>query len=65
MQGREGKARDWRVLADVERQLQVPQCIAVTAMRPDMALYSECERIVYFELTIPFEDAIEEAFKVT
>ena len=27
-------------------------------------LYSECERIVYFfELTIPFEDAIEEAFE--
>ena len=29
-----------------------------------MVLYSECERIVYFiELTIPFEDAIEEAFE--
>ena len=43
-------------------QLQVPQCIVVTAMRPDMELYSECERIVYFiELIIPFEDATEEA----
>ena len=40
------------------------QCIAVTAMRPDMVLYSECERIVYFiELMIPFEDVIEKAFE--
>ena len=62
--GKWGKAQDWRLLADVGRQLQVPQCIVVTAMRPDMVLYSECERIVYFiELTIPFEDAIEEAFE--
>ena len=52
------------MLADVRRQLQVLQCVAVTAMRPDMVLYSECERIVYFiELTIPFEDKIEEAFE--
>ena len=43
-----GKARDWRWLADVRRQLQVAQCIVVTAMRPDMVLHSECERIVYF-----------------
>ena len=28
-----GKAQDWRLLADVGRQLQVPQCIVVT-MRP-------------------------------
>ena len=42
---------------------EVPKCIVVVAVRPDMVLYSECERIVYFiELTIPFEDAIEEAF---
>ena len=52
------------MLADVERQLQVPEYIVVTAMRPDMVLYSECECVVYFiELTIPFEDAIEEAFE--
>ena len=29
-----------------------------------MVLYSECDRIIYFlELTIPFEDAIEESFE--
>ena len=29
-----------------------------------MVLYSECERMVYLiELTIPFEDVIEEAFE--
>ena len=55
-----------KVLADVGRQLQVPQCIVVTAMRPDMVLNSECEHVVYcIELTIPFEEAIEEAFEST
>ena len=78
------------MLADVGRQLQVPQCIVVTvmrpamvlysmvamrpdmvlysmvAMRPDMVLNSECEHVVYcIELTIPFEEAIEEAFEST
>ena len=47
------------LLADLGRQ-QVPPCIVVTAMRPDMVLYSECERIVYFtELIIPLEHVIE------
>ena len=33
-------------------------------MRPGMVLHSECEGLVYFtELTIPFEDAINEAFE--
>ena len=42
----------------------------VTALKPDVVLYSDCEHIVYIsELTIPlelmilFEDEIEEAFK--
>ena len=40
------------------------QCIVATAMRSDMVLNSECECIVYFiELTIPFEDAFEEAIE--
>ena len=53
--------KDWTLLTDGGNQLQVPQCIVVTAMIPGMVLYSECKRIVYFiELTLPFEDAIEE-----
>ena len=36
----------------------------MTAIRPFIVLYSECERNVYFiELTIPFEDVIQEAFE--
>ena len=36
----------------------------VTAMRPDLVLYSKCEHIVYFiQLTILFKDTIEEAFE--
>ena len=62
--GKWGKAWEWRLLSDVGRRLQVPRCTVVTAMRSDMVLCSECERIVYFnELTIPFEDAIEEPFE--
>ena len=58
------KVRDWGLLADVGRQLQVSKCIVVTAMRPDKVMYSECECISYFtELMIPFEDVIEEAFE--
>ena len=42
-----------------QRQLHVPKWIVVTTMRPEMVLYSDSERIVYFiELTISFEDAI-------
>ena len=50
------------MLADVGRQ--IPQCIIVSAMTPDMlALYSECGvDIVYFIESL-FEDAIEEAFE--
>ena len=49
---------------EIIMNLQVPQCIVVTAMRPDMALFSKCECIVYFtELTIPFGNGIEEAFE--
>ena len=39
-------------------------CVLLRLLRPDTVLYSECERIVYLiELTIHFEDAIEEAFE--
>ena len=62
--GKWGKARDWRSLADARRQFQVPQCVVVTALSPDMVLYSESEHIVYFiELPIPFEDVTEEALE--
>ena len=46
--GKWGNVWDWRLLADVGSQFQVPQCIVVTAMRPGMMLYCECERIVCF-----------------
>ena len=45
--GRWGKLRYWRLLADFDGRLQVPQCV-MTVIRLDMVLYSECERFVYF-----------------
>ena len=40
--GKLSKAQNWKLLADVGRQLQVQQCIVVAAKRPDMVLYSKC-----------------------
>ncbi|KPP57125.1 hypothetical protein Z043_125183, partial [Scleropages formosus] len=55
-----GEVQDWKLVADVGKQLQMPQCIAVMALRPD--LYSEGSRVMYFiQLTIPFKDAMEDA----
>ena len=46
--GKWGKVWGWRLLANVRRHLQVPQCSVMTSMRPDMVLYSECGCILYF-----------------
>ncbi|XP_076879265.1 uncharacterized protein LOC143527830 [Brachyhypopomus gauderio] len=57
-------ARDWKLLVDVGCKLQVPECIVVTNLRPDVVLYSESKRIVYFiELTVPFEDEVDAAYE--
>ena len=54
--------RAWELRADVNGGLTVPPQIAVTLKRPDLLLWSEKERIVYFvELTVPWEDRVEEA----
>ena len=51
------------MLADVIRQLQVPQSIVVTR-RPDMVFYSKCEHIIYFiDLTIPFGESDGDNFQ--
>lgn len=62
--GRWVDARDWKLLVDVGSKLQVPECIVVTTLRPDVVLYSESKRIVYFiELTVPFEDEVDGAYE--
>ena len=55
-------ARDWQLQVDLGRQLKFPANIATTSLRPDMVLTSEStKQVVLLELTVPWEDRIEEA----
>ena len=57
-------ARDWQLKADLGKQLKFPETIVVTTLRPDLVLMSESTRqVVLLELTVPWEDRMEEAFE--
>lgn len=56
--------KDWQLKVDLGRQLKFPENIAVTTLRPDIVLVSEITRqVVLLELTVPWEDRMEEAFE--
>ncbi len=57
-------AHDWQLKVDLGRQLRFPETIATNTLRPDMVLFSESSRqVVLLELTVPWEDRMEEAFE--
>lgn len=57
-------ARDWQLLVDLEQQLKFPNHIVTTTLRPDIVLLSEStKQVVLLELTVPWEDRLEEAFE--
>lgn len=57
-------ARDWKLHADLGRQLKFPEHIARTSLRPDLVLTSDStKQVVLVELTVPWEDRMEEAFE--
>ncbi|XP_077372334.1 uncharacterized protein LOC144033646 [Festucalex cinctus] len=57
-------AQDWQLKVDLGKQLKFPENIAVTTLRPDIVLVSETTRqVVLLELTVPWEDRMEEAFE--
>lgn len=57
-------ARDWKMLADIGKQLVFPSEIATTSLRPDLVLWSPSIKKVYIiELTVPWEDSMEEAYE--
>ncbi len=57
-------ARDWEMRVDLSQRLSFPPEIAVTNLRPDLVLWSKsCHRAFIVELTVPWEDSIEEAFE--
>ncbi len=57
-------ARDWQLLVDLEQQLKFPNRIVTTTLRPDVVLLSDStKQVVLLELTVPWEDRLEEAFE--
>ena len=58
-------AQDWKVQVDIGRQLSIPKNIVDTNLRPDMIITSESTKlIVLVELTVPWEDRIDEAHEL-
>lgn len=50
---------DWQVITDLGRQMTVPQCLAMTRLRPDMIIFSETvKEAIMMELTVPWEENI-------
>ena len=55
-------ANDWILLVDLKRQLRFPEYIAPTNLRPDIVISSKESKVcVIMELTVPWEERIEEA----
>ena len=56
------KLRTGECLVDIERALQFPSDVALTILRPDVMILSKAARIVIMsELSVPWEDNVEEA----
>lgn len=56
-------ANDWEMQVDLGGKL-VPQEIVCSNLRPDTVLWSVSQRRLYFvELTVPWEDSVEEAYE--
>ena len=57
-------ANDWKVSADLGSMLIFPQHIVYTLSRPDIVLWSDnVKKVVLVELTVPWEENIEEAYE--
>lgn len=55
---------DWEMRTDLDQQLIFPPEIAATNLRPDLVVWSKsCQHAFLIELTVPWEDAMGEAFE--
>ena len=55
-------ADDWKLEVDLNKKLVFPREIVMTNLRPDIVLSSQkAKTVVMIELTVPWEDHIEEA----
>ena len=59
-------AKDWIVIADIGKRLKFPDVVQVSTLsRPDLILYSQSiKRIIWWELTSPSEERIEESHEL-
>ena len=58
------RATDWKSAADLNEALHFPSHIVQTRERPDIVVWSEnIKRILLVELTVPWEENMEEAFE--
>lgn len=58
-------AQDWQLMVDLVRQLKFPTHIAVTSLRPDIILSEATKQLALIELTVSWEDRLEEALEST
>ncbi|XP_076113419.1 uncharacterized protein LOC143081070 [Mytilus galloprovincialis] len=59
-----GTASDWQMTADIHQRMSFPAEIAATSLRQDIVIWSQGTRqVVLLELTVPWEDRIEEAYE--
>ncbi|KAL3983720.1 WAS protein family, member 3 [Sarotherodon galilaeus] len=57
-------ARDWQMQVDLDQRLIFPSEIITTTLRPDLVLWYNSPKLAYIiELTVPWEEAFEEAFE--
>ncbi|KAK7929282.1 hypothetical protein WMY93_005677 [Mugilogobius chulae] len=57
-------ANDWEMRVDLDKSLAFPPNIVSTRLRPDLVLWSNSSRKVFIvELTVPWEEAIDEAYE--
>jgi len=57
-------AGDWDLRVDLDRKLTFPEEITTTNQRPDIVILSaKTRQVVIMELTVPWEDRMEEAFE--
>ncbi|XP_019639908.1 PREDICTED: uncharacterized protein LOC109481752 [Branchiostoma belcheri] len=57
-------ASDWNLRVDLDRRLVFPEEISSTNLKPDVVLWStQTKQIVLVELTVPWEERIEEAYE--
>lgn len=54
-------AHDWELGVDLGKQLKFPEAVAKTTLRPDILTSVASKQVILLELTVPWEDRMEEA----